>query len=226
MAARATPHRRRNFQRILAILLAGILAAAPLTARPQQPAPVSLNIVIVEGEGAINNIRQRTAREPVVRVEDENRRPVAGAVVVFILPESGPGGTFPNGARSLTVVTDSQGQAVAKGFTPSQVTGKFQIQIEAAYQELSATGTINQANAVLTAAAAGGGGAAGGISGKLLLVLAIAGAAAAGSIVAATSGNGNGSSGGSAPGAPTVVTPGTPTVGPPPGGARINLPAR
>ena len=70
------------------------LLAVPDVARaaPQAPAPAKLNIVIVEGEGAINNIRQRTAREPIVQVEDENRRPVAGAAVLFLLPEDGPGG--------------------------------------------------------------------------------------------------------------------------------------
>jgi hypothetical protein len=50
-----------------------------------------IQIVIVEGEGAINNIRQRVAREPIIQVEDENRRPVAGAAVTFLLPNQGAG---------------------------------------------------------------------------------------------------------------------------------------
>src|SRR4051794_34631391 len=50
------------------------------------------------GDGAINSIRQRTAREPIDQVQDRNRRPVAGAVVMFQLPADGPGGAFPNGA--------------------------------------------------------------------------------------------------------------------------------
>ena len=62
-----------------------------LCASGQEPAvPAKLNIVILEGEGAINNIKQRTAREAIVQVEDENRRPIAGAAVLFMLPESGP----------------------------------------------------------------------------------------------------------------------------------------
>ncbi len=86
----------------LVSLSLSFLLAVPDVARaaPQAPAPAKLNIVIVEGEGAINNIRQRTAREPIVQVEDENHRPVAGAAVLFLLPENGPGGTFANGARS------------------------------------------------------------------------------------------------------------------------------
>ena len=67
--------------RILSLLLALWL---PATA---QVAPM-LNLVVLEGEGATNNIRQRTAREPIVRVEDENHRPVAGAIVVFTCPRT------------------------------------------------------------------------------------------------------------------------------------------
>ncbi|HEX2522847.1 MAG TPA: hypothetical protein VHP35_12060, partial [Terriglobia bacterium] len=56
--------------------------------RAQQESGPKMRIVILEGEWAINSIRQRTAREPIVRVEDENGRPIAGAMVLFTLPES------------------------------------------------------------------------------------------------------------------------------------------
>ena len=59
------------------------LMAVPLRAQEM------LNLIVVEGEGAINNIRQRTARETIVQVEDENRKPVADAVVVFSCFEYG-----------------------------------------------------------------------------------------------------------------------------------------
>ena len=55
-----------------------------------QTMPTELNIVVLEGEGATNNVRQRVARDPVVRVEDENHKPIVGAAVVFTLP-TGPG---------------------------------------------------------------------------------------------------------------------------------------
>ena len=64
------------------------------------PAPAKLNLVIVEGEGAINNIKQRTSRETIVRVEDENHRPVAGAAVAFLLPDYGPSGAFVGGGKT------------------------------------------------------------------------------------------------------------------------------
>ncbi len=182
-----------------------------------QEGPQKLNIVIVEGEGAINNIRQRTAREPIVQVEDENHKPIAGATVVFLLPNSGPGGTFPDGAQSLTVTTDSNGQAVAHGFRANNVSGKFEIRVEASYQDLFAQAAIGQANAVLTSAAAAG--TAGGISGKLVLILAAIGGAAAAGVIAATSGGNSATPGTNPPPTPTptptTINPGTPSVGGP-----------
>jgi hypothetical protein len=171
---------------LLSLGLAFLLAVPDvvLSSTAQAPGVSKLNLVIVEGEGAINNVRQRTAREPIVQVEDENHRPIAGAAVLFTLPQSGPSGTFANGAKTLQVLTDSKGRAIAKGLRLNDVSGKFQIQVEASYKGLTATTTINQANAVLTA-----GTAAAGISSKVAIVLgAAASAAAVGFIVAKTSG--------------------------------------
>ena len=169
-----------------------------------------LNIVIVEGEGAINNIRQRTAREPIVQVEDENHKPIAGAAVVFLLPDQGASGVFANGSHTLTVMTDSQGRAVARGFRPNNVQGKFQMRITASHQGKTANATISQSNAITAAGTA----AAAGVSGKLIAILAIAGAAVAGGVVAATRGGGS-STTTTPPPPPTTVTPGTGTVGAP-----------
>jgi hypothetical protein len=169
-----------------------------------------LNLTIVEGEGAINNIRQRTTREVIVQVEDENRRPIAGAAVVFTLPNQGAGGTFLNGARTFTVTSDPQGRAVAR-FTPNNVEGKYDLRVNASNQGQTASLVVTQAN-MLGAAAAGG------ATAKVLIILAIVGGAiAAGTAIAVSQGNGNGNgnggSGGTRP--PTTVTPGSPTVGGP-----------
>lgn len=141
-----------------------LMASARTGAGQETAAPVAaaLSIVIVDGEGAINNIRQRTAREPIVQVEDRNRKPVAGALVTFALPDSGPSATFANGARILTVTTDAQGRAVAHGLKPNNITGQYKISVSASFGAATATALITQTNALVAAAAAGAAGAAGG----------------------------------------------------------------
>jgi hypothetical protein len=172
-----------------------------------------LNLVVVEGEGAINNIRLRTAREPIVQVQDENHKPVAGAVVTFTLPGRGPSGAFGNGSQSLTVTTDQQGQAIARGLRPNNVQGQVQIRVTANHRGQTATTTITQTNTLVAGAVAGA--VAGGISAKLIAVLAVVGAAAAGGAVYATQ-----RGGGNTPATPvgpaaTTVTAGSGQVGPP-----------
>lgn len=169
-----------------------------------------LNLVVVEGDGAVNNIRQRTAREPIVQVQDENHKPVAGAIVVFMLPSNGAGGTFANGARTLTITTDNQGQAVARGLKPNGVKGQYQIHVNASHNGQTASTVITQSNAVLTATGAAAGGAA--ISGKLIAVLAIVGAAAAGGAYYATHNGGGNTAVGPAG---TSIAAGAGAVGPP-----------
>src|SRR5262245_39102393 len=114
--------------------------------------PALLKVKIVEGEGATNNIRQRTAREPIVQVVDENDRPVSGATVLFLLPGKGPGGVFADGSNQLKLITDEKGRAAARGFTPNNQAGAFRIQVQASYLDRTATAAIHQANAAATAA--------------------------------------------------------------------------
>jgi hypothetical protein len=189
--------------RFIAVFLAALLAA------PAAFSQQALSLVVVEGEGAINNVRQRTARDPIVRVEDENHKPVAGAAVVFLLPSQGASGTFAGGVQTLTVMTNNQGLAVGRGLKPNNVQGQYQITVNASYAGQTATVAISQTNAL---AAAGAAAAAAGISGKLIAVLLIAGAAAAGGAVAATRGGGS-----STPAtiAPTTISAGNGTVAPP-----------
>jgi hypothetical protein len=198
--------------RLLARLVLCFLANNYLLVRvyaQTPPAPGKLHIVIVEGEGAINNVRQRVAREPIVQVEDENRKPIAGAAVTFLLPQQGAGATFANGARSATLLTDNNGQAVARGLRPNNVNGQYEIRVNASHQGRTASATITQTNALVAGAAAAAGA---GISAKLLTIIAVAAAATAGGVVAATRGDSNGNGNGVIP---TVIVPGTPSVGGP-----------
>ncbi|MCC6366776.1 MAG: S-layer homology domain-containing protein [Bryobacterales bacterium] len=59
-------------------------------------------------------------------VRDTNSNPVAGAVVTFSAPSSGPGGTF-SGSLSASAVTNSSGIATAPSFTANSQTGSFTI---------------------------------------------------------------------------------------------------
>src|SRR5277367_3821461 len=127
---------------VLAILIS-IPAASVVDAQDAAP---RLNIVIVEGDGALNDIRQRTAREPIVQVEDENHKPIAGAAVLFTLPGSGPGGAFAGGAQTFSTVTDSAGRAVAHGLRPNSVSGSYNIHVRVTYNGSTTETNIHQQN--------------------------------------------------------------------------------
>jgi hypothetical protein len=204
---------RSQGMRRLAVALSGWMLVFGVMASPgAQAPPMGLNITILDGEGAINNIKQRTAREPIVQVEDENHRPIAGAVVVFTLPDRGASGVFANGSRSVTVTTDAQGQARGVGLRTNEAQGEMQIQVSVSFQGLTASAVITQTNAAGVVGAAGGGIG----TGKIIAILAVLGGAAAGGIVAATRGGSSSSpSPGPPPTTPTSVSAGGPTFGPP-----------
>lgn len=190
---------------LMAVTLSLVMALPPAWAQ-EAGAIKALNIVIVEGEGAINNVRQRVAREPIAEVTDENKKPVAGALVTFMLPGNGPGGVFANGSNTLTVTTDNAGRAVARGLRINNQQGPFQVRVSASHQGLTSSTSFTMTNAAVAAAAAGIG-----LAAKLWITLAVAGAAAAGAAVYV---NQRDSSNGAIP-ASIGITPGTPTVGPP-----------
>jgi hypothetical protein len=195
-------------QRVALVLLVLFdLFSAPAWA--QQPV-TGLSITIVEGEGALNNIRDRVNRDSIVQVDDQDHRPVAGAAVTFFLPQQGPSGTFPNGSRMLMTVTDGQGRATARGIRPNSQSGPMQIRVTASFQGLTASSVITQTNAATGPTTAGRGMSRGA---KWAIILAIAGGAAAGGIAAAT--HGGSSTGGSSTPPAIVISPGTPTVGAP-----------
>jgi hypothetical protein len=169
--------------------------------------PLSLMIDIVEGEGAINNIKAGTAREPIVEVQDENHKPVSGALVSFSLARHGLGNLFSNPV--LRATTDSTGRVHVNPLDLSKHPGRLEIHVHASYQGRNASVTIQQTNVVTANAAASGAGAtsatgasAGGVSagaaatavgvaavpvvsGLSIAVIAIAGAVAVGATVGA-----------------------------------------
>jgi hypothetical protein len=141
-------------KRAIALALVLLLVQAPqLVAQvssisaSQAATPMALHIVILDGENALNNIRQRSAREPIVQVEDENHKPVAAATVLFTIHSgaSGAGGSF-SGASTFSAVTGLDGQAVAKGLVPNGVQGSFSVTVTATIGTVTTSAVITQSN--------------------------------------------------------------------------------
>ena len=124
-------------------------SSSSLGSLPDAPLPEieGLTIEILDGEGALNNIRQRTAREPIVQVEDKNHKPVAGALVLFSI-QGGPGGASGTvaGASSFSVRTGTDGKAQLRGLKPNNLSGEFTITVTATIGVLVATAIIHQRN--------------------------------------------------------------------------------
>ncbi len=198
-----------SFRSGLAIFLSAVLIHSPLVvpSAKAQEAQGGLRITIIEGDEAILNVRQRVSREAIIQVEDENRRPVAGALVTLTAPRDGASAIFSNGLNNITLTTDDAGRVVVRGIRPNSAEGKFSVRVNAVKEGLRGTAEIRMSNVAAAAAA-------GGVAGKVIAFLLIAGAGAAAGAVAATR-NGNGAAPGAAATTPIRVTPGTPTVGPP-----------
>ncbi len=172
------------------------------------PAP-ALQIVILEGEDVSNNIKERTAREPIVQVEDENHKPVAGAAVLFtVTTQSGhASGSFLNGAKTFSGHTDVNGQIHAQGFHPNGHAGQLHINVTASKGQLTAHTTIAQTNVAAATSAATASTIPGFVATHVVLVSVVAAGVVAGGVVTGVVVSQNNSS--------TSIIPGTGTVGAP-----------
>jgi len=199
----------RNHLQGLAIVMAALTLEASMPAQDPPATGPGLSITILEGDNAIVNVRQRLSREAIVQVEDENRKPVAGAAVTFFAPNNGASAVFSNGANNITILTNEEGRAVVRGLKPNQTAGKFEIKVTATKEGFrSASAILSQTNALAAAA---------GLSAGMIGLIIAAGAAAGIGVALGAGGGGGGgsSSGGVTPSRPTVLSPGTPVVGPP-----------
>ena len=201
----------RSMRALRVLVVAAIyVQSIPRVYCEEQRIPVSITVVTVRGEGAINNVGQRSSTDPAVRIEDEDGKPVTGATVVFTLPTDGPSGAFGNGEKTLIGVTDGRGEAEAQGLRVNTAAGKLQVHVNASFRGRTARTNITQFNMEVP------GRRAGGSSRTVLILLAIAGAAGGGAAFALSSKNG--SAGTPSPGAtpvPIGISAGAGTVGPP-----------
>ncbi|HEX4322357.1 MAG TPA: hypothetical protein VHZ52_15705 [Acidobacteriaceae bacterium] len=196
---------------IAAALVMLFASSEPVTHAQATSSNPALVITILDGEGALNDIRQRTAREPIVQVEDENHKPIAGAAVLFTLPGSGPGGAFAGGAQTFSTVTDSAGRAVAHGLQPNNVSGSYNIHVHVSYNGSTTDTNIHQQNVSGQSSVANH--AVHAATAKTVLIV-VAAAAVAGTVAAIIV---------TQEGSSTTITPGQPTVGAPTAGVRAGI---
>lgn len=156
---------------------------------PGQLAQLSrLSIRVLIGTDAVNDIGTHVGHNLAVEVDDENHHPISGAVVTFLLPSEGAGGTFARNKQFLTVISDVNGRAEVSSFRPNAATGDFKIEVTATYGNQKASTYISQSN---KSAATGPG--AKNHSGKKIALLAAGGVAAV-AILAVELSHGGGSS--------------------------------
>lgn len=136
-----SPLARELSRRLVAIVLVCLL---PATLLAQDGS--ALNLTVISGMGAVNDLRNNTTIPTIVELRDKSDRPVIRGAVNFLLPESGPGGRFADGSRSSFAITDRNGRAVLTGFIPNQVEGPFQIAVEATSAGNSVRTIIRQYN--------------------------------------------------------------------------------
>jgi hypothetical protein len=174
-------------------------------------AQTGLTIRVVQGDHAINSIRLHRGHDPVVQVLDATGEPLGNASVSFLLPATGPGGTFGDSGLSVTVQTDEHGMAAGRPLIPNRLEGPFQIRVTASAKGDSATAVLSQTNAEPVVASK---------RSKWIVIAAVVGGAAVGGAVLAAKGGGNssttngigGTTGSTSGGS---IVPGTPSFGPP-----------
>ena len=115
---------------------------APGAAGPTTP---GLNIVVIAGNNAVNIVKDAATSIVTVEIRDMDNHPVAGAVVNFASPDSGPSVLFPNGARAFSVVAEANGRATVQEGEPI-ATGPFTVTVAAEFQGRVATAQIRQEN--------------------------------------------------------------------------------
>ncbi len=196
-----------------------LMAQQPGTPATFQSAP-ELNIAVVIGTNSANLVKEMAAVQLTVEVRDTDNRPVPAAVVNFECPDVGPSVRFPNGERTFSVVTETNGRASAQEMDPIGV-GSFPVKITAESEGRTASIQVTQTNYLSRADAmkaraeianliAPEPAERRGLSHRALvgIIIGVAAAAAAGALVATRGGGSNSSqTGGIGAGPPTVGAP-------------------
>jgi len=221
--------------RYLPQLLAAILIVTPVYADEQaapapqnppvanQPAPTppmaqlpivkNLKILVLSGNGEMNDLERRVMSPLVVQVLDQNDRPVEGAEVVFRFPVSGPGASFTGGKASQSVRSNGTGEAAAMNWMANNQVGTFEVHVTATYGNEQGETTVKMQNVTRIVEGATGHGKQSHWYSPTWVKIALVGVAAGAvaGIVLATRGGGKSAASTN----PITITPGSPTVGAP-----------
>jgi hypothetical protein len=113
------------------------------TALAQTAPPIrALRIVVLQGEDAVNILKDNQTSPVIVEVLDSRDLPVSGATVRFTMPAAGAGGTFA-GRRWYNTFTNDAGRAQA-GALKLRGEGAFRIDVTATYTDQTAGVSLNQ----------------------------------------------------------------------------------
>ena len=185
-------------------------------AKPMAPLPVikNLKLLVLAGNGEMNDLERRVMASLVVQVLDQNDRPVEGAEVVFRFPLNGPGAAFTGGKTSQTVRTTGTGEAAAVNWMANGEVGAFEVHVTATYGNEVGETTVKMSNVTrIVESARKGSKQAHWYSPTWVKIAVIGGVAGAvAGIFLATRGGSHSSTSGTVP---ITVTPGSPTVGHP-----------
>ena len=185
-------------------------------AKPMAPLPVikNLKLLVLAGNGEMNDLERRVMASLVVQVLDQNDRPVEGAEVVFLFPLNGPGATFLGGKTSQTVRTTGTGEAAAVNWMANGEVGAFEVHVTATYGNEVGETTVKMSNVTrIVEGAKRGAKQAHWYSPTWVKIAVIGGVAGAvAGIILATRGGSHSSTSSTVP---ITVTPGSPTVGHP-----------
>lgn len=133
-----------SFYQILAVSLSVLLTFPPVV----RSVEAAIQIQILAGDGGINNINRNVAVELLIEVVDTAGRPIPKATVTLRAPLSGPSITFFGASRMATMTTDDEGRVRVSGMVPNTIEGTFQIEVGAEFNNMAASATITQSNAV------------------------------------------------------------------------------
>ena len=117
-------------------------------AKPMASLPVikNLKLLVLAGNGEMNDLERRVMASLVVQVLDQNDRPVEGAEVVFRFPLNGPGAAFTGGKTSQTVRTTGTGEAAAVNWMANGEVATFEVHVTTTYGNEVGETTVKMSN--------------------------------------------------------------------------------